>query len=429
VIGRPLATVSSDTGALKSFYAARSNRISSYGKRRSRKQSVTPHNAVRCPIGSGMSGGPASVLVGSSYNSGACLVRQMEAAEDCAQKSQPFTIVASQDSALFVRQVHEIAHNLLTSRPLIFWTDLLFTAAVAYGAFAVYIRAANWSIRQTLAFVVCALAFYRAVVFTHEIAHGRPGGPRAFEFVWNLLCGVPLLMPSFLYGDHKSHHSNQSYGTGSDAEYLVDAGPMRATAFLLLSSVYPVLGLLRFLLLTPLILTVRKCDEAVWRRASSLYMMNPRYRRQYDRSVRSVGRWVQEVAACMWAWCIAVSLWSGAVPLSTALKAYFIFLFWMALNQVRALAAHSYSSNGTPSNYVSQVLDSNTFAEGVLLPEVWAPLGMRYHALHHLMPGLPYHAMAEAHARLMRQLPVDSPYRHTLQPSLPCALKQAFQRR
>jgi fatty acid desaturase len=38
---------------------------------------------------------------------------------------------------------------------------------------------------------------------------------------------------------------------------------------------------------------------------------------------------------------------------------------------------------------------------------------MRYHALHHLFPTLPYHNMAAAHRRLMKRLPAGSPYRAT----------------
>ena len=45
-----------------------------------------------------------------------------------------------------------------------------------------------------------------------------------------------------------------------------------------------------------------------------------------------------------------------------------------------------------------------------LLPVLWAPVGLRYHALHHLLPGVPYHNLGEAHRRISRELDSGSPY-------------------
>jgi fatty acid desaturase len=70
--------------------------------------------------------------------------------------------------------------------------------------------------------------------------------------------------------------------------------------------------------------------------------------------------------------------------------------------------------DGETATYLEQLLDSNTFPGHPLLTELWAPLGMRYHALHHLVPSMPYHNMGRAHRRLMRELPADSPYRGTV---------------
>ena len=49
--------------------------------------------------------------------------------------------------------------------------------------------------------------------------------------------------------------------------------------------------------------------------------------------------------------------------------------------------------------------------------ELFFPLGLRYHALHHLFPSIPYYNLGRAHRRLMATLPEDSAYRATVYPS------------
>src|SRR5690606_28017846 len=58
-----------------------------------------------------------------------------------------------------------------------------------------------------------------------------------------------------------------------------------------------------------------------------------------------------------------------------------------------------------------QVADSINVTGQTWLTVVMFPVGLRYHALHHLFPFLPYHNLGKAHRRLMEQLPADSPYR------------------
>jgi len=43
---------------------------------------------------------------------------------------------------------------------------------------------------------------------------------------------------------------------------------------------------------------------------------------------------------------------------------------------------------------------------------------MPFHALHHLFPALPYHALPAAHRRVISRMPLDSPYRATVRVSL-----------
>ena len=330
-------------------------------------------------------------------------------------------MTAVDTSARFVREAHAVVRDLLGANLRRYWIDFLITIVVAYAAFAVSLFARPLSPMHLVAFVVCGFAMYRAVVFTHEIAHRRGAGFRTFTLAWNLLCGIPFLMPSFMYGDHQGHHASHAYGTWSDPEYIVHTAGRRGRilVFLLLPLVYPALMAVRFLFLTPLACVSRRMDRLAWTYASSLYVMNESYRREYDAAASVRSRWFQEVACSGWAWLVAGLAVTGYIRWETVTKTYLVFLFWIAVNQVRTLVAHRYANDAdAPVSYLDQVLDTNTFPRGKWLPELWAPVGLRYHALHHLLPMLPYHAMPQAHARLMQYLPPDSPYHQTVREGL-----------
>jgi fatty acid desaturase len=82
----------------------------------------------------------------------------------------------------------------------------------------------------------------------------------------------------------------------------------------------------------------------------------------------------------------------------------------MFLNQVRTLVAHLWENDGEAMTVTQQYLDSVNVPPPGLLPALWAPVGLRFHALHHLLPGVPYHNLGEAHRRISRELDADSPY-------------------
>ncbi len=129
--------------------------------------------------------------------------------------------------------------------------------------------------------MVAILALYRAGSFIHEITHIKPNAVPGFYWAWNVLVGVPLLVPSFMYeGVHNQHHAKTYYGTADDPEYLPLAlmHPWTLPVFLIAAALAPIGMLIRFGLLAPLSLLSPKLREAVVAKYSGL-QINPRFRR------------------------------------------------------------------------------------------------------------------------------------------------------
>jgi len=258
-------------------------------------------------------------------------------------------------------------------------------------------------------FIIAVLGFYRAVVFIHEVIHLRVRSMRAFQAGWNMLLGIPVLTPSFLYKIHLHHHARSLYGTADDAEYMRSGVRPRPHLLIcpLLTSVAPALAVLRFLVLSPLSWMAPRVRRWVEERASTLAVRVNYHRNDEENE----GLW-QEVCACAWAWLVAIALATGWLSLSWVLLVLSTLAAVGLLSSIRTLAAHRYRSDEGPVTFMEQVRDSVNHPGGVLA-ELWAPTGLRYHALHHMLPSLPYHALPAAHRILMDKLPKHSFYRQT----------------
>src|SRR5206468_1818458 len=120
--------------------------------------------------------------------------------------------------------------------------------------------------------------------------------------------------------------------------------------------------------------------------------------------ISGAGR-LQEAAACAVVWSSVGLWWIGRLPAS-------VFLCWVVasaaasgINAVRTLAAHRYDRESGQLSMTEQLLDSCTIGSADRLFSgaggriadcgrvLVAPLGLRYHALHHWIPSLPYHSL------------------------------------
>ena len=195
-------------------------------------------------------------------------------------------------------------------------------------------------------------------------------------------------------GVHNLHHARTRYGTAEDPEYLPLAlmKPWTLPAFLLVSALAPIALLVRYAILTPLSLVVPALRRVIVARYSGL-QINPSFqRRPPEGEARRLWHRL-EAAASLWSIALIALTATGIIPL----KAFVTFLIVASavavINQVRTLVAHLWENEGEAMTVTAQYLDSVNVPPPAVLPMLWAPVGLRYHALHHLLPGLPYHGI------------------------------------
>jgi fatty acid desaturase len=321
---------------------------------------------------------------------------------------------AADSAAASIHEARALVGDLFTARPWIYWSDLAVTLGVGYSAASAYLNAPLFSLLQGISFVVCGFALFRAGTFIHEIAHFRQGEMRSFRIGWNLVCGIPLVMPSHFYENHIDHHNSHQYGTRRDGEYVrLGTGPLyEILLFVLQAPFLPAYVALR-LLLAPFTFVHPRVRNFVLARMSS-YVMNFHHRLTIPKNAPRRAWAALEIACCLRLAVMFLIVLLGVYPSVRLVQIYLLAVFSMSLNYLRNLVAHRYENKGGQMTHAEQLADSINITGTPLLTELFFPLGLRYHALHHLFPSIPYHNLAKAHRRLMEKLPADSPYRQTV---------------
>jgi fatty acid desaturase len=324
-------------------------------------------------------------------------------------------------------EMKSLVRDLQRPDPRLYWSDLLLTAATGWIALAVAVASRPLSAVMFVSAVLAVCALYRGLCFMHEITHQNPKALAGFETAWNWLIGFPLLMPTFVYlGVHQSHHRIGTYGTDQDPEYMPFARSSRMTTVFALESFFIPLGLIaRFLVLAPIGLLLPRFHRWLVVYASSL-TMNLKYRRQATQELLRLVRRDSLILLLFWGMLAALAI-EHAVPLR-------MFAIWLAvlssisfINTLRTLGAHEYESDGEPLDRMGQLLDSID-TPGAFWTELWAPVGLRYHALHHYFPGIPYHNLSRAYRRIVAHLPVAEAYKRMSSRSLQHSLQELYRK-
>lgn len=324
-----------------------------------------------------------------------------------------------------------LVRDLFQPQARLYWGDFLLHATLGWAALiAIAVLAMPWWLLLA-GWLLAVLALYRAVIFIHELAHLRPGALPGFRLGWNLLCGIPMLAPSFTYsGVHNHHHKRDVYGTAGDGEYLAFARfpHWLLIGHLLLGVLVPALVLLRFVVITPLGWIVPPLRRWSFRSASSL-TVDFRYRREASERDDKHWRW-QEGGAWLWGSGMLALMGTGVLPWSLLISWYAVLAGIMITNGVRTLIAHRYlHDRRSELSLMQQFHDSVDVSGHRYLTSLWAPVGLRYHATHHLFPSMPYHNLGTAHRRLRDACGISEWYLQVHEPNLRRAWSRLWQAR
>lgn len=288
---------------------------------------------------------------------------------------------------------------------------LMITGAIFWiGAFETVPKWAMWT-----GYAVAVYFAYRSFLFIHENVHlpKKEFGP--FVSVWDALLGSLFMMPTFMYESHMDHHIPKKYGTKKDPEYL----PLGGKSYLKLlwfmvehMLITPVVIFLRFLIGLPVRLLLPPVSKFLDDRLTAL-IINFSYVRVKKANKTVVMR--MEATALVFTALFVYLIANGIMDPVYLIKGIAIILGALFLNGIRTLAAHRYANDDLHIlTEEEQLIDSLNYVGNPVIGLFMAPIGLRYHALHHIFPTIPYHNLHEAHTRIMSVIDDNDPYHKTL---------------
>lgn len=322
------------------------------------------------------------------------------------------------------RSSYEKIKDLTRPDPWLYWGDLLITASFCYGLMIACMRSDVASPERWLYFLLCSFFVNRGIYFMHEVFHhGKK--LKGFETAQNLLFGCVFKYPSYIHFPHHHHHRANTYGTKDDPEYddvWIGQPFPRYLSIAPISLAIPFVLLLRFGIL-PFFYPFMERDlrSKVYQRAST-FAMNPGYIRPMHTKEEFKSWMVQDFLCAVINGGTVVLLVLNQLSLVNFLTFHMFSGMFFFFNFYRALIAHKYCADQTVKTIEAQVKDSISVPSS-FTDFFWAPLGLKYHSLHHYFPTIPYHNLKKAHMKLIAS--GDPIYRQSLERSFFEALGKA----
>jgi fatty acid desaturase len=271
--------------------------------------------------------------------------------------------------------IKEIGPDFEPSR-VIYWSDLLVSVFVGWAAFVISAKAPFGSPLHAFATFVAIFAVLRAALFIHELTHLKPGQIPGFELAWNLIVGIPFMIPSLMYvGSHMDHHKRTGFGTDDDPEYAPIAhwSRLRIAAFVVMAALVPIAMPLRWGILGPLSRFFPPLRRFVVGKLSTL-AINSNYVRPMPKG-EQLKRWnAQEAGAAVFVWAVFGAVLAGWIPIEWIAQWCVVGGGVLAVNQVRTLVAHGYENEGEKMDADAQLLDSINLRGWPVLTGLIAPV-------------------------------------------------------
>lgn len=319
-----------------------------------------------------------------------------------------------------IRKLFTKFSHLDRPNSFIFWANLGVTSLVFWGSCLLIFLIDHIAFAAFL-FPFAVFSLYRGMLLIHEITHMRKKPIPFYKNCWNLVFGIPLLMPSYFFETHIGHHTKENFGTDSDPEYdyFVRSGKHVVILYLLSGLTLPPILFLRFSILPPIAAILPSFRHFLDKRGSSATIHN-RYNRKIPSNKSKILEWrVQETFCFIYCWAIIAAISFGYIPIKLLVIILASAVLALSLNNIRTVTSHRFELNKGPHSLMAQVLDSSTFEakNGLhsLWIELWAPLGLRYHALHHLFPNIPFHNLNKIHKEFRKNNSLFPDYEKTLE--------------